>query len=73
MRDTWVFLGIGILYGALTLGAIQLRDGWIQEKHEREAREKPTCTVERVTFPASAKECARIHKAIERRIANETT
>ena len=32
-----------------------------------------TCTVERVTFPASAKECARIHKAIERRIANEAT
>ena len=35
--------------------------------------QSPTCTVERVTFPASAKECARIHKAIERRIANETT
>ena len=36
-------------------------------------RRAPTCTVERVTFPASAKECARIHKAIERRIANEAT
>ena len=31
------------------------------------------CCIAGVTFPASAKECARIHKAIERRIANETT
>ena len=30
-----------------------------------------TCFVAGATFPASAEECARIHAAIERRIANE--
>ena len=43
------------------------------EALQQELHNVPTCTVERVTFPASEKECARIHKAIERRIANEAT